>query len=93
MQVLEGEETVVKALYAKITKDPRHHHVITLIEGPIDQRFYPNSSMAFRDLETFDRQNQPGFSEFLNTPLNGEWLARDVPKCQRLLLYFKKNIS
>ena len=93
MQVLEGEERVVKAVFAKISRDPRHHHVITLIQEPIENRFFPNSSMAFRDLDTAGRQNLTGFSEFLNTPLNGDLLAKDLPKCQRLLLYFKKNIS
>lgn len=91
MQALEGEEPAVIALFAKISRDPRHHHVIPLIHESIEQRNFPNSAMAFRDLDTAELRNLPGYSEFLNTPLNGELLAPDIPKCQRLLLLFKEN--
>ena len=91
MQALEGEEPVVIALFAKISRDRRHHHVIPLIHGPIEQRNFPNSAMAFRDLDAPELRNLPGYSEFLNTPLNGDLLAPDIPKCQRLLLLFKEN--
>jgi hypothetical protein len=93
MQALEGEEAAVIALFAKISRDPRHHHVIPLIHGPIQQRNFPNSVMAFRDLNTTELRNLPGYSEFLNTPLNGDLHAADIPKCQRLLLLFKQNVQ
>lgn len=92
MQALEGDEEAVITLFAKISRDPRHHHVIPLIHGPIEQRNFPNSAMAFRDLDTTELRNLPGYSEFLNTPLNAELLTPDIPKCQRLLLFFKENI-
>jgi Sensors of blue-light using FAD len=92
MQALEGEEPAVKALFAKICRDPRHHHVIPLLQEPIEKRYFPDFAMAFRDLDTLGLQDLPGYSEFLNTPLNGDLLKNDIPKCQRLLLYFKKNI-
>ena len=92
MQVLEGEEPVVKALFARISRDPRHHHIIPLIQGPTEQRHFPDSAMAFRDLDTTELRKLPGYSEFLNTPLNGDLYAKDIPKCQRLLLFFKQNI-
>jgi hypothetical protein len=92
MQALEGEETVVKALFAKISRDPRHRRVIPLIQEPVAQRYFPNSAMAFRDLEAAEHKNLPGYSEFLNTPLNGDLYAKDIPKCQKLLLLFKQNI-
>ena len=91
MQVLEGEEAVVVALLSKISRDPRHHHIIPLIHEPIEERYFPNSAMAFRNLDTAELRNLPGYSEFLNTPLNGDLLAPDIPKCQRLLLLFKEN--
>jgi len=91
MQTLEGEEAVVIALFAKINRDPRHHHVIPLIHEPIERRNFSNSAMAFRDLDAPELRNLPGYSEFLNTPLNGDLLAPDIPKCQRLLLLFKEN--
>ncbi|HKI69562.1 MAG TPA: BLUF domain-containing protein [Verrucomicrobiae bacterium] len=92
MQVLEGEEQTVKALFTKIRHDPRHHNVISLLQEPIEERSFPNSAMAFRDLDSPELRELPGYSEFLNTPLDGECLKRDLPKCQRLVLCFKKNI-
>ncbi|HTV63102.1 MAG TPA: BLUF domain-containing protein [Verrucomicrobiae bacterium] len=92
MQALEGEEPAVISLFSKISRDPRHHHVIPLIHETIDQRYFPNSAMAFRDLGTAELNNLPGYSEFLNTPLNGDLLAADLPKCKRLLLLFKQNV-
>jgi hypothetical protein len=92
MQVLEGQEAAVIALFAKINRDPRHHHVIPLIHEPVKERHFPNSAMAFRDLKTTELRNLPGYSEFLNTPLNGDLLAPNIPKARRLLLFFKENI-
>ena len=92
MQALEGEAPVVKSLFDKISRDPRHHNIIPLIQEPIAERNFPSSAMAFRDLNTPGLREQPGYSEFLNTPLNGDLLAKDIPKCYRLLLHFKRNI-
>jgi hypothetical protein len=92
MQVLEGDRAAVTALYAKISRDPRHRNVIPLLQGSIPERQFPNSAMAFRDLETAELRNLPGYSEFLNTPLNGDLFKQDLSKCQRLLLLFKRNI-
>ena len=92
MQTLEGEESVVIALFAKISRDPRHHHVIPLVHGPITRRDFSDSAMAFRDLNRPELQNRPGYSDFLNTPLNEDPLVPDLSRCQQLLLHFKENI-
>jgi len=92
MQVLEGDEVAVRRLFQKISVDPRHRGVITMLQGNIKERQFPNSSMAFRDLNSPESKAISGYSEFLNTPLDGELLSRDLPKCQRLLLLFKKNV-
>src|ERR1700690_4104332 len=80
MQTLEGEESVVIALFAKISRDPRHHHVIPLIHGWIKRRDFSESAMAFRDLEAPELRKLPGYSDFLNTPLNGDLLAPDLSR-------------
>ena len=92
MQALEGEKAALVELFEKISHDPRHHRIIRLIQGPIKERNFPNSAMAFRDLNSPELRRMPGYSEFLNTPLNGELLAKDIPACKRLLLVFKQNI-
>ncbi|HUB87157.1 MAG TPA: BLUF domain-containing protein [Verrucomicrobiae bacterium] len=92
MQALEGTEETVLMLFSKISRDPRHHHVIPLLHERIEQRHFPNSAMSFRDLGDGELRKLPGYSEFLNTPLNGDLFAKDLAKCKKLLLLFKENI-
>ncbi len=47
IQVLEGEETTIRELYAKIAKDPRHTRLDILLEHQIPQRLFPDWSMAW----------------------------------------------
>jgi len=91
MQALEGDESRVIPLFSKIARDRRHHHVIPLVHEPIEERYFPDSAMAFRDLNSPELRDLAGYSEFLNTPLNGELYTLDIPKCKRLLLLFKQG--
>ena len=91
MQVLEGRESVVVPLFSKISRDPRHHHVVPLMHGRIQERHFPNSAMAFRNLDSAEVRDLPGYSDFLNTPLNGDLLKENLAECERLLLLFKED--
>ncbi len=44
-QVIEGEESKVLELKAKIEQDPRHQHVKVLSNSPCQQRLFPNWGM------------------------------------------------
>ena len=92
MQVLEGEAEAVTATFSRISKDPRHHGIMILVKGSVQERRFPEWSMAFCDLNLPDHQEVPGFSEFLNTPLTGKEFDGDPEHCQKLLLAFKKSI-
>lgn len=92
MQVLEGEEEPVRALYDKIGDDLRHRGEITLREGFTEGRQFPDWSMGFRDLESQEVRETPGYSEFLNTPLTGREFSGDPTRAQKLLLTFKKTM-
>ncbi len=91
MQVLEGEERVVKALAAKISRDPRHSKMITMLEGPLPQREFPEWSMGFADLDAVEASATPGYSEFMNTALTVEAFAGRPTRAQRLLAAFKRS--
>ncbi|RZJ95197.1 MAG: BLUF domain-containing protein [Hymenobacter sp.] len=56
MQVMEGEEAVIKDLYARVLKDPRHYDVRTLAEGPIASRSFAQWSMAFGEVPAAEFQ-------------------------------------
>ncbi len=47
VQVIEGPKEAVLGLYAGIRRDPRHDHVLTLIEHPVAEREFPDWSMEY----------------------------------------------
>jgi hypothetical protein len=50
LQLLEGDEAVVRGLYASITSDPRHRDVTTQGLRRRVRRQFPTWTMSFRDL-------------------------------------------
>jgi hypothetical protein len=48
VQVLEGEEAAVRALYKLIRRDPHHQYVIAYADKPIAQRTFTEWAMAFQ---------------------------------------------
>lgn len=90
MQVLEGEERVVRAVHITIAVDPQHRGVTTLLQGSTPGRQFPNWSMGFKDLGA-DLDNPEGYSEFMNIPLNASQFKTEPTKAQALLLTFKQN--
>jgi hypothetical protein len=54
LQLLEGEKNKVEQLFAKIEKDPRHNHIIRVLEVDSNERIYTDWSMAYRKLEDID---------------------------------------
>lgn len=47
MQVLEGPADDVRAVYARIARDPRHHTLIKLVEERVHERSFGDWSMAY----------------------------------------------
>lgn len=93
MQVLEGDEAVVRALYHKIGRDRRHTGLITLIEARQEARQFQDWSMAYRDSEVDAPADIEGFDDFLTTPFTKEEFGANPTSCQRLLLGFKQRLS
>ncbi len=91
MQLLEGEEETIQTLHKKIAEDERHKGLITLLQGPLQERGFPDWSMCFYDLASPDVHSIPGYNEFLNTPLTDESFSADPTRCQRLLRMFKQK--
>jgi hypothetical protein len=51
LQVLEGDASRVRDLYATIASDPRHRACSVVQESPISCRQFSDWSMAFRNLD------------------------------------------
>lgn len=92
MQVLEGDQQTVQALYNKIGRDTRHRGVIKLLDGILPERQFAEWSMGFQDLGTEEVQTLPGFTEFMNTRLSAEEFFANPTLCQRLLGSFKQGM-
>ncbi len=92
MQVLEGDEEAVRGLYERIAEDPRHGGEITLQEGFVEERQFPDWSMGFRDLDSPEARADPAYNEYLNAPLTGREFSGQPSRAQKLLLTFKRTM-
>lgn len=79
MQLLEGEEATVKALFKSICMDSRHTGIDVFYEGNIKNRAFGQWSMAFKylDNEHIDALT-PGFEALIKgqSPIN---MVKDNP--------------
>lgn len=91
IQLLEGEESVVKQVLDKIKVDRRHRYVTVILENDVESRLFPDWSMGFRDLSDPDLKEIPGFSNFLNASQPSEYALNDPNGCLELLSMFKPN--
>lgn len=91
MQVLEGEEAPVRALFDLIEADPRHRGTEVMLEEAIDQRVFGDWSMGFRDLADPELKNMPGFSTFMSNPLSARQFREDPTGCMALLNFFRQG--
>ena len=49
LQLLEGDSKDLDTIYSKISKDPRHENIAKLYRGRIQDRLFPDWSMAYRE--------------------------------------------
>ena len=54
MQILEGEEPVVRELYKRIEKDPRHKNPLVMDQKFIYARQFPDWQMGFKPIVSFN---------------------------------------
>ncbi len=90
MQLLEGEKSVVLALYETIRNDRRHRNVITLYDNEVSVRHFSNWSMGFGNLNEEEAKKIPGYTPFLNAALVPENFS-NPNTAQELLLLFRNT--
>lgn len=90
LQIMEGEPAVVDALFTKIKQDPRHRHIIKLVEEPIDHRSFHGWSLARPDV-TWNEVAQ--LDTYLNDFfLNGVSFVNLEPgRAKDILMSFRKG--
>lgn len=87
VQVLEGDEAIVKGLYATISGDSRHTGITVLAEGQIAQRNFQDWSMGFHDLDHSDVLGLYGHSRPLGKSMNIDALKTHPDACLDLLRF------
>lgn len=92
MQAIEGEAETIHRLHGRIHEDPRHHGLLTLLEKTIVKREFPEWSMGFQDLSTPALKNLPGYSEFLDLPLESDTMKTDPSRALKLLRCFRSRM-
>jgi hypothetical protein len=92
MQAIEGTPAAIDALYRKIAADPRHRHLIKVLQEPITEREFAGWSMAFRDLNSSEVRQHPAFNEYLNLTLAPAEFADKPSRVRRLLETFRKSV-
>jgi len=68
VQVLEGAQAEVQALYAHIARDPRHKHAFVLHEGQETARMFPDWRMGFALAAGQDVRTTTGYLPLVREP-------------------------
>lgn len=66
MQLIEGDLHVVNALFQKIARDKRHHHVTRIAFYPVPQRQFANWSMQLVNLDDHSRLDHERLRDILS---------------------------
>lgn len=85
MQLIEGEEEVIRSLWQSIQSDSRHYSARVMYEGPIEKRGFAGWSMGFRNLSNVNMKALPGYSSFLDKGFTSEILAQNPSSARQLL--------
>ena len=92
MQLVEGDEQAIEALYEKIRKDNRHTEVKLLLKESITHRNFSTWTMAFRNIEKLKKINPEIFNSFLEDDLNFSIYQQNPYKALQLLETFKRIV-
>ncbi|PUA29882.1 MAG: hypothetical protein B0W54_04875 [Cellvibrio sp. 79] len=92
MQLVEGAESAVDALYRKIEKDRRHREVKLLLSEPITHRNFSNWTMGFKDIEKLQEMNPEILNSFLTDELNFSVYQKNPYKALKFLETFKRIV-
>ncbi len=90
IQALEGEKSVVDALFEKIAVDPRHKSIILVYENEITTRTFTNWGMGFNRLSEENAPAIEGYIDFLENP-SSAFITDDHSRARRLLDAFRER--
>jgi hypothetical protein len=89
LQVLEGEEAAVERVFAKISRDPRHHRIVILSRAGVPSSAFDDWSMGFVDGGNPSLSNLPGFNDFFRRGFEAARLAETKGRAKELFFAFR----
>jgi hypothetical protein len=63
LQVLEGPDAAIDDVWRRISNDTRHHTVVVIDEGTVEDRMFSNWSMGFKNVDEDDLKGVEGFAD------------------------------
>jgi hypothetical protein len=92
MQVIEGEEANVRALYDKLQLDPRHGGFLTLLEEKIATRHFQDWSMGFKNLDDPAVSEIEGYRDYRDVSFLNQSFAAHPSRAKKLLEVFRQKM-
>jgi hypothetical protein len=92
MQAIEGEQSDVCALFAKLKLDPRHGGFLTLLEEEIPERQFQDWSMGFTNLDDPAVNLLDGYREYRNVSFVDKSLTSEPSRAKKLLEVFRQKM-
>lgn len=88
MQMLEGDQDQVRALFDKIKIDKRHHTVLVLDEGNIEQRMFSEWAMGFKNIDDATLAGLPGHARLGERTFDPATFQQSNDEALTLLKFF-----
>lgn len=88
-QVLEGDRSVVEALFEKVASDSRHTRVTRIILEPISERTFADWTMGYPRISRKELSDIPGLNDFFGRACS--YLELGEGRAKTLLAAFKEG--
>ncbi len=88
IQMLEGDEREVRALYEKIKRDPRHHTILPLGEGEIEGRMFSDWAMGLKNVDDALFAGLPGHARIGEASFDPAVFQHSNVEALKLLKFF-----
>lgn len=89
LQVIEGEEDAVEALFDRISNDGRHGQIRMLLRSEITERSFPEWTMGFVNRGKLAIDPPDGFRDFFQR--GGDFSNVDADRAKTVLMQFRKG--
>ena len=88
VQVLEGSEKAIDDIWQRISNDERHHTIVVVEEGKIEDRQFGQWSMGFRNVDADDLKNFEAYSDLGSDEFWSQITSGAAPEALDLLKSF-----